>query len=369
MRCDLFCTVIDNYGDAGVCWRLARQLAREQGWQVRLLIDVPATLARLRDATDTAPGSVTIHHWQPEQPPADPAEVVISAFACRLPAPYQAAMAARRRPPVWVNLDYLSAEAWVDGCHGLASPQGTLTEFFFYPGFTPATGGLLREADLLAQRDRFVADPVAQAALWQALGTPPPAADRLRVSLFCYENPTLEALLAAWAAGPRAVWCGVPEGRIWTALAAWSGAPLTVGSPVTRGALTLVPLPFVTQDTYDQLLWACDLNFVRGEDSFVRAQWAGKPMIWHIYPQEEAAHRVKLDAFLQRYAATLAPVATQALNAFHAAWNGDSARPLPWQALATALPTLSAHARAWCADHAQPRALATNLVEFIKSRL
>ena len=44
---DIFCTVVDNYGDIGVCWRLARQLAAEHGFAVRLWVDDLASFARL----------------------------------------------------------------------------------------------------------------------------------------------------------------------------------------------------------------------------------------------------------------------------------------------------------------------------------
>ena len=36
---DLFCRVVDNYGDIGVCWRLARQLDTEHDCKVRLIVD------------------------------------------------------------------------------------------------------------------------------------------------------------------------------------------------------------------------------------------------------------------------------------------------------------------------------------------
>ena len=88
-----------------------------------------------------------------------------------------------------------------------------------------------------------------------------------------------------------------------------------------HGALTVRVLPFVSQPDYDKLLWACDLNFVRGEDSFVRAQWAGKPFIWHIYPQDKNLHHVKLRAFLQRYAADI-----ESLSNFSLFWNSASAQ-------------------------------------------
>ncbi|HET9045379.1 MAG TPA: elongation factor P maturation arginine rhamnosyltransferase EarP, partial [Casimicrobiaceae bacterium] len=39
-RWDVFCKVVDNFGDAGVCWRLARQLVAEHDLAVTLWIDV-----------------------------------------------------------------------------------------------------------------------------------------------------------------------------------------------------------------------------------------------------------------------------------------------------------------------------------------
>ena len=70
------------------------------------------------------------------------------------------------------------------------------------------------------------------------------------------------------------------------------------------------------------MLWACDVNFVRGEDSLVRALWAGKPLVWHIYPQHDDAHDAKLEAFLDWLQAPAS------LRAFHRRleWPG-SARP------------------------------------------
>lgn len=376
MRWDIFCTVIDNFGDAGVCWRLARQLVREHGLSVRLCIDDLHCLARLAPGIDTNAAQqtregITLWHWRSGTAPDTPGDVVLNAFACRLPPAYLADMARRPRPPVWINLDYLSAEDWVEGCHGLTSPHPPLNEFFFYPGFTTKTGGLLREADLLTRRDAFQHDPTAQARLWTALGIATPVEGSLRTSLFAYENPALPALLDAWAAHPTPIWCGVPEGRIWNTLAAWHGGLPVRGRPISRGALTVVPLPFMPQDTYDHLLWACDLNIVRGEDSFVRAQWAAAPFLWHIYHQEADAHLPKLDAFLRRYCATLPPSSGNALADFHHAWNAhDSAGvATAWPLLAATLPALTHHARDWSAQHALQSDLASNLVTFATNRL
>jgi len=374
LRWDIFCKVIDNFGDAGVCWRLARQLAAEHGARVRLWIDRPETLDALRAGLAVA--GIEVRQWDEAALHADPGEVVVEAFGAPVPESWLAAMAGSARAPVWINLEYLSAEDWVEGCHGLPSPHPRLplTQWFFYPGFTERTGGLLREADLLARRDAFQAG-AGPASLWRKLGIAPPPEAALRLSLFAYETEGLPELLDAWASGDQPLWCAVPEGRVSQQLRAWAGAPLLPSdTPFRRGALTLQSLPFVSQDDYDALLWACDLNFVRGEDSFVRAQWAARPFIWQIYRQDEDTHIEKLEAFLDRCTAGLAEPAAIALRAFHAEWNpaADHSAPGPengWPALVSALPELRIHAMRWCEDQAQRTDLATTLADFAKSKL
>ncbi|PKO83194.1 MAG: elongation factor P maturation arginine rhamnosyltransferase EarP [Betaproteobacteria bacterium HGW-Betaproteobacteria-11] len=355
LRCDIFCRVIDNYGDAGVCWRLARQLALEHGWQVRLWIDDPAPLALL--APDHASGPVTACRWPTDFPAvtADAtADVVVEAFACHLPPAYIAAMAQRTRVPVWLNLDYLSAEDWVGDCHGLASPhpQLPLAKYFFFPGFDAQSGGLLRERDYDPRRQAFDAD-----AFRAEFALPPQTANTLTVSLFSYP--------------------GAPTARLFRALAAARQPTLLLrpGSgerAFTEGNLSVRPLPFLPQIRYDELLWTCDLNFVRGEDSFVRAQWAGKPFVWQIYPQAENVHRMKLDAFLDRYAKvgagdTASNTAMQALHDFWHAWNGEGV--IDWNHFGAALPELTPLAQGWSEHLSQRPDLATNLVQFCLERL
>jgi uncharacterized repeat protein (TIGR03837 family) len=89
------------------------------------------------------------------------------------------------------------------------------------------------------------------------------------------------------------------------------------------GALSISYLPYLTQPDFDHLLWACDLNFVRGEDSLVRALWAGAPLVWQIYPQDDDAHHVKLGAWLDWLGAP------PPLRQFHHAWNGFADSTLP----------------------------------------
>ena len=378
-RWDIFCTVVDNYGDVGVAWRLARQLAGEHAIAARLFVDDMHALARLAPEIDAAASEqrargIDVRRWGGAHADlaADPGDVVVEAFGCGLPAAYLGAMAARGRPPVWINLEYLSAEPWIEGCHALASRHATLplTRYFFFPGFTAKSGGLLRERDLVARRDRFRTDPSARAALWQALGIAAPAIEALVVSLFCYPNAPLPSLLDAWAEGDRPMLCVVPEGTASAMLERWTGgAGLRAGKRFSRGRLTLAAVPFVAQDDYDQLLWACDVNFVRGEDSFVRALWAARPLVWHVYPQTENAHRLKLDAFLARYGAALPPDPAAALRSHASAWNGDGDAGATWQQFAAALPALRIHAESWASALAAQSDLADGLVKFCADRV
>mgnify|MGYP001764897116 CR=1 FL=1 len=372
MRWDIFCTVIDNFGDIGVTWRLARQLAAEHSINVRLWVDDLAAFQRIRPEID--PGidaqtlqGVDIRRWTSPLPPVTPGDVVIEALACTLPDDFKTAMAARNPAPVWINLEYLTAEAWADGVHALPSqhPRLPLIQHFFVPGFSPRTGGLTREAGLPAARDAFRADAAAQARFWLDLRLPPAVPGVLQVSLFSYENAALPGLLDAWANSPRPLRVCVPEGKALAEIAAWLGQPmLRAGDIHLRGALQLCVLPMLDQDAYDRLLWACDLNLVRGEDSFLRAQFAGRPMLWQAYRQDAGAHHAKVSAFLEHYLAALDPAVADTLRMLYEHWNHESPIDQAWPDWLATLPALNAHAQAWAEHLVEMPDLAANLMIF-----
>jgi uncharacterized repeat protein (TIGR03837 family) len=362
MRADIFCKRVDNYGDIGVCWRLARRLCRQAAWQVRLWIDDLPAFKRLEPRCDPAAPEqdiqgVHIVGWSSSPPPVTPGDVVIEAFACDPPPAFRLAM--RERRPVWINLEYLSAESWVESCHKVPSPQSDgLMKYFFFPGFTPTTGGLLREPGLSDARDALQRSEDAQHAFLSALGVPAQlVADRAAVrlvTLFCYTDAPLGSLAGALRGDSKPTVVLVPQGVApgLEAVAAPAGA-----------ALRIVRIPFLPQDDYDRLLWCADLNFVRGEDTLVRASWAARPLVWQIYPQADGVHLDKLDAWLRRYDA---PQPAQALirawntgasmDEMSAAWDAATAAPA-WQAWRDS-------ARAWDGNYSGRPDLATNLVSF-----
>lgn len=369
--CDIFCAVVDNYGDIGVCWRLARQLVNEHDLQVRLWVDDLHSFGKLCPELDASLEvqvcrGVEVRRWASDLPAVRPADLVIEAFACKLPPSYVEAMAARERKPVWINLEYLSAEDWVEGCHRLPSPHPNLplNKYFFFPGFTEKTGGLLLEQDMLVRREAFQSDVSAQDAYWQGLGVPQRSAEELRVSLFGYENEAMSALLTAWEQGSQLVTCLVPEGRSLPQVAAHFGqANSKAGAVWQRGKLRVHVLPFVEQERYDESLWACDINFVRGEDSCVRAQWAGKPFVWQIYPQHDGVHLEKLEALRRRYTDGLPPEAAQAVRDLWLAWNGGADIAAAWRRFAAQRAVLTRHGVDW-AERLACNNLALNLLDF-----
>lgn len=374
---DVFCSVVDNYGDIGVCWRLSRQLAMEFGLRVRLWVDDLEAFRRLcpeiepNRAIQLCRG-VEIRHWLEPFPDVEPSDVVIEGFACELPERYIQAMAAHCAKPCWVNLEYLSAETWVGECHGLASPSPRLplTKHFFFPGFAADTGGVLRERDLDARRQAFQRDERAQTAFWQELGLPEPHGEECRVSLFCYPGSRAEELFTCWREQKSPVTCLVPEGIAGEAIAAFFGQDAPgVGDALHRGSLELRVLPFLEQDRYDHLLWACNCNFVRGEDSFVRAQWALRPMVWQPYPQAEGTHLRKLEAFLSRYCQGMPGDAAEAVSAFWVSWSRGAGMAEVWPAFWMQQMGLARHVETWAAGLRSNGDLATKLVQFCANKI
>jgi uncharacterized repeat protein (TIGR03837 family) len=373
----IFCKVVDNFGDIGICWRLARQLHREHAIAVTLWVDDLASFRRIWpsvdvDAATQVVDGVRVMHW-PDQDgtfqPDDVADIVIEFFGVDIPPGYIAAMAQCEPRPVWINYEGLTGEEWVEGCHTLPSmhPRLKLTKHFFFPGFTPKTGGLLRERGLLDARDRFQADPAARAAFLARVGVTADEMAGQAVSLFCYPHAPVAELFAAWRDGATPVTCLVPHGVARLQVGAFLGAEPVPGAAATQGNLTVRVIPFLSQDDYDHLLWSCDVNFVRGEDSWVRAQWAGRPFIWHIYPQDENLHHVKLRAFLQKYAENL-----DGLIEFSLRWNGVEANaPADWPALWTSLqaqsPAIAVRNVEWQTQMLANGDLVSNLLDFARS--
>ena len=310
IQADLFCRVIDNLGDIGVMWRLARQLTHEKYWNIRLWVDDLSALQRLVPAIDPEQAcqqqaGIHVHDWSlPWPTTVEPRAVAIAGFSCDLPEPFLHKMAQQRRT-TWLQLDYLSAEPWVSDFHGRPSPRTDgLTPIFFFPGFEAGTGGLLKEADLITERQQWQQNKRKARQWLQSLGVTGLEGSEAQegrpklVSLFCYPEAPLDALkegLQRVASLATGLW----RAPVKVLVPADVDLPSWVVEP--RGErVSWHRIPFLAPADYDTLLWSMDLNFVRGEDSFVRAIWAGRPLVWQPYAQPEKAHLNKLNAWLAR---------------------------------------------------------------------
>jgi len=395
LQCAIFCAIVDNFGDIGVCWRLARQLTREHGLRVTLWVDQVAE-AKYFIASQGYPDfpavceGVDVQCWSTAI--RDHAEVLqsdllIEAFACHLPPSLLKAMGQVGRLPIWVNLEYLSSEPWVAEHHllasllqlpGAAAHSNPVRKTFFFPGFTPETGGLLREAELLqrhAHWQRNVSEGRRRLLRrWHPGVADTLAPDTLLISLFSYETAAIASWLQALANDRVPSLLLVSQGRSLASVAAFFEQPLQVGELVCCGELQVLVIPFIAQDEYDELLSLCDFNAVRGEDSFVRAQWAARPLLWHIYPQEDRVHLQKLEAFLMLQQAqmptcdALEAASALALGQFMRFWNqGEDCGEL-WHHLRPQLSGLRERAGKWQQHLAEMPDLATSLLRFCRSQ-
>lgn len=359
----IFCKVIDNFGDLGVCWRLARQLAHEQQHTVTLWVDDWATVQQMTESPQSSSLSDTnliFRHWQDDlmmvqaiTADSHTVDWLIEGFGCRLPEELLAHIAQQQQPACWVNLEYLSAETWINDCHGLTSdhPRLNMRQHFFFPSVTPKSGGLLREQSLLDQIAGFQHQHIQQRDFWHRYGINP-VDFSIKISLFAYAHVPVADLLDQLRDHPTTVLLAMTDSGHRQAVQDWLAAqsldlPAHHAS-VRCGSLTVLRLPFLSHTQFDQLLWASDLNLIRGEDSCVRAMWAAQVWLWHIYPQDDDAHQDKLTAMITAMHAVLVGMDDPALQVWQQTLlSYGMSQPTDWQLFLTYQPRIKPLAQRW----------------------
>ncbi|WP_133406674.1 elongation factor P maturation arginine rhamnosyltransferase EarP [Parashewanella tropica] len=375
---DIFCCVVDNYGDIGVTWRLAKQLTQEYDLKIKLWVDdlnsfqhiLPALNPNLNQQTINA---ITIIKWDNINPNSWQAgEALIEAFACEIPESIIEQLAEdKTNAPVWLNLEYLSAESWIEDCHGLQSLHHSgVKKYFYFPGFTSKSGGLICEHNQLTIAKHH---DLERSEYLKQFGIELKETNTKVISVFSYESSALKALCKYWQTLDSETHLLVPLGRsLNSLLPAFQGQVenVNIGDCFTVGKLQIHILPMTDQEGYDKLLSSCDFNIVRGEDSFLRAQWAQKPFLWHIYPQDEHAHIDKLEAFNSRYLDSLPNSVVNAYQNLSLAFNQDQEQHIVtyWQQLQEYEQALLSHSLNWPNKALNGSDLASRLVEFVKKR-
>ena len=362
MTIDIFCDVIDNFGDAGVCWRLASIFSQELRLPVKLYINDAETLSKITSGFDLKKlplllEGVEIHRWEDAET-ALPSQVVIETFGCRIPLAFEKKIAAAHPQPVWINLEYLSAEDWVEGCHGLPSPHPTLNvnKYYFFPGVTNKTGSLMIEQDLFVRQQQFCND---RNKFLEAFSLEPFI---FTVFVFCYPSAPLGTFYETLRKSEKEINLLLPKGAATDFL-----IDLHKENPAQNVHLGISDM--VPQKEFDKFLWASDALIIRGEDSFARAQLAGKPFIWNIYPQTEETHIKKLEAFGERVKPFYGESYSAWLN-MNLSWNkSPNHLALCWNNWCDKRSQLEESALRWRSHLVSLGSLVDNLLTFIKEKI
>lgn len=328
---DIFCDVIDNYGDAGVCLHLARTMSHKD-FKVRLFCNNMSVLERICNEHDYHNENLSFENWEHPLEHYEAAICVINAFGCHFDKPTHDTLLNNPQALI-IHLEYLSAEDWVEDCHSLPSFVDGLTTHYFFPGFTSKTGGLNIDKELTDKciphlkelYTKLTCPQACNEAKTKSLSTNELCtklnanAEATRfISLFGYKNKAVGNIVKNLADCGKHTHIKVFEGLSLDNINALYQWDLNVGQSQKVGNdLTIEAVDMVGHDKYDDILVSTDINLVRGEDSIVRAMHTGNPFLWHIYPQDEEAHIIKLKSFLERMR-TILKVEIPSLEADHA---------------------------------------------------
>lgn len=283
---DIFCEVIDNYGDVGVSYRLARELKKYYPLKkIRLIIDKTDELNLIKKNFD----NIEIIKFSELNEQIKTSDLIIECFACNIPCIYMEK--AYTESKILINLEYFSSEDWIEDFHLQESflGKGNLRKFFFMPGISPKSGGLIIDNDFIKRKETveknrsFYLKKFNLEEGYDLIG-----------SIFSYEKNFEELISTLNKLGKKILLLIMSEKTQRNFIKYFDNVN-------KYDKIQFVKLPFYPYDEYEEILSLCDFNFVRGEDSFARALLLGKPFLWHIYPQTENTHMIKLKSFLNRY--------------------------------------------------------------------
>ncbi|MGN1281957.1 MAG: elongation factor P maturation arginine rhamnosyltransferase EarP [Succinivibrio sp.] len=274
MQFNIFCDVIDNYGDAGVCLRLCRDLC-SKGHRTVLYANSIETVKKILTISDSENSSFSLLPWPLSEQNLSIQGIVVQAFSVRLPDFINRIISKNRL--LVINLEYLTAEKFAEDCHTLPSYTDGFESFYFFPGFTDKTGGVVIEDSFLEAKNNL-------------------SSVKGNISLFCYENANTRDLITCLVNSDKNYSLYVFEGKPVQSLNNDLNTNLKAGDNLKIKNLNINVIPMTNQIKYDSILLKSEINLVRGEDSIVRAMLCARPFLWNIYPQEENAHKDKINA-------------------------------------------------------------------------
>ena len=287
---DLFCDIIDNYGDIGVVYRLGKEL-HNKNYKVRIFVNKLNEVAKIIRGFDSNlsqqiyKGIEFLNFDNFEI--TNTAEVIVEAFAVDIPESYLEKLSTNTK--LILNLEYLSAENWIENYHlkNSFSPKPYIEKFFYMPGFTSESGGIILDDSYLKlielikeNREIYFNNFFKKFDLKYSSST-------FYINVFTYNWDFKNFIRTLEKSNHKFVFFILDY-------------KLDINFDYSNN-IKILQMPYMDQSQFDILINLSDFNFVRGEESFIRALLTGKPYLWNIYEQDEMLHIEKLNAFLEKF--------------------------------------------------------------------
>lgn len=304
---DIFCEIIDNFGDIGVVYRISKELKKIfQNVRIRIVLnrleEFKAINKKVKDTDYQEIDGlicVTEKYVKENMESFGVSDVFIEAFGCNVPEEY--VKQAKENSKLWINLEYLSGEKWIEDFHLCESliDSKTLKKIFFMPGFSEKSGGVIIDSGFL---ERMKYGKENRDEVFKKYFKDFDLKDKFIGTVFSYEK-NFENLLETLKNYEKETVLLLMGEKTQKSFSEILKKNLTedYGNIVKYGKITMIYSDFFSQEEYEEIISASDFNFTRGEDSFVRGIILGKPFMWHIYLQEEKAHMDKIKAFTERF--------------------------------------------------------------------
>lgn len=304
---DIFCEIIDNYGDIGVVYRFAKEMKRVyKDIEVRVILNRVDELLKInKKAVDIdfqeIDGITYIKEKELKKglKKYGVSDIIVEAFGCEIFEEY--IKLAKEKSKLWINLEYLSGEKWIEDFHLQTSliDSVTLKKIFYMPGFSKNSGGIIIDEDFLKRKENGEKN---REEILNKFFKDIDFKNKKVGSIFSYEK-NFENLLEELRGREEEfvlLLMGEKTHESFDKLLEKKHIE-SFGNLIKYDKITLKKVEFLSQEEYEEVISVCDFNFTRGEDSIVRAILLGKPFLWHIYLQEEKAHMDKLNAFIDRF--------------------------------------------------------------------
>ena len=296
MEITVLCKVVDNFGDIGVDWRLAKKLKNINPENtINLICDNLLSFKKICDRVDEKLPfqkleGINLYDWKAfdfcygefSGLKNSRLQVILECFQCGRPDWMEKILFddELNHTVQIIMIDYLSAEDYAESFHKLQSltRRGRVKKINFMPGFTAKTGGLIIDEG------------------WEKL---PERKAEGNILFFTYARnwqPVVKAIRGAEACSGKKILCAAGAGQE-SFVEAWKNYAAAENDFLEE---RLIVLPFMNQTDWDDMMKKSSFLFIRGEETLSRACLSGIPFIWHAYPQSDEYQLVKVNALLSR---------------------------------------------------------------------